>query len=317
MSEAVATESNWQIYLAAGVAIAALAAFALTALAAFLARGGESPSGPRWGSALGLGIGVMIGLEAVREALTEERPEQILEMFRAWWTAGDSFPLWAGDATRNLPWVVLAATLVGVWDGDFPTPRWARWENRALLIVLLLWLVIVPQWGGSLEPWIAARWMIGLGVGLLAWWTILDARAERLGASMPLVLLLPAAALPAAQLLARSATLAACSGAFAAVMGGVWLATRIAGRTNLARGAVPIYAVTFAGLILHGRFYSEIPNGAALAFALAPLASLVDRFGPIAGRSPWKLATVRLSAVVLVSLFGIGLTWFKMRGQGS
>ena len=297
---------GWLIFLAEGFAIASLLALVFTALAAWIGRRGESPSGPRWGVTLGLGLGALLAHEVVREAFTGERPRQVLEMLRLWAKDGGAFPLFAGDAHHWLPWVVLAATIVGLFDGDRPAPRWARWENRALLIGLLLWFVIGPLVGGSLSVKAGTIWLIGLGAGLLTWWSILDARAERLGPAMPLVLHIPAAALPAALHWSDAAILSALAAGFAAVLGAVWVASWVNRRMNLARGAVPIFATSFAGLVLCGMFYNDMAKPAVALLAIAPLISFVDRIGPVARLSPWKVAAVRIVAVAMPVVAAVG-----------
>lgn len=301
---------TWMTHLALGVSIAALAAGIAASLAAWTGRGGESPSGPRWGAALGLGVGVLLAHETVREVWEETNPGQAWEALRLWTKDGGAFPLSAGNAIHGLPWVVAAALLVGLLDADRPAPRWARWENRALLLALLFWMILGPLVGGLLEPLPAARWMIGLGVGLFAWWTLLDIQAERIGPGMPLVLLVTAAALPPVMIFSHGAMLAMLSVAFAVVLGTLWVVSWANCRMNLARGAVPIFAVNFSGLILYGIFYNDLAKPSALLLGLAPLASSVDRIGPVGRMESWKRATIRAVAVAIVAGAGVGWAYF-------
>ncbi len=298
---------GWQMFLAAGFAVACLGAMILASLAAWIGRRGEAASGPRWGATLGLGLGAIVSHEVVREAFVDERPSQVWDSMRLWWRDGGAFPLFPVDAFHWIPWVVLGATLLGLFDGDRPAPRWARWENRALLVGLLLWLLLGPLIGATWETRVGLAWMLGLGVGILAWWAILDARAEGLGPAIVPVVLIPAAGLPAALMLAHAAILAAIAAGFAAVLASVWIVSWANRRMSLGRGAIPVFAVAFAGLTLCGTFYNDMPKPVGVLLGLAPLASIIDRVGPVSRLARWEVAAVRLAAVAI--LVGVALGW--------
>src|SRR4051812_2185883 len=51
------------------------------------------------------------------------------------------------DVTDRLPWLVTAATLLGLCESVRPGPAWTRWENRLLLTLLTLGLVLGPVLG--------------------------------------------------------------------------------------------------------------------------------------------------------------------------
>jgi hypothetical protein len=122
---------------------------------------------------------------------------------------------------------------------------------------------------------------------------------------MPLVLLVPSAGLALVMILSHAAQLAALSGGFAAVLGGLWLVSWANRRMNLARGAIPPFATAFGGLLLGGTLYSDVPKTSAVVLAVAPLLSMVDRMGPVARLSPRKAAVVRIIAVVMATIAAI------------
>ncbi len=268
-------------FIAWGVVVSFSTALVFTALGAFLGRSGESTSGPRWGAAVGVGLGYIFGHAAMSEWHSGDRPADTWRDLQTWTREGGAFPLFAGNGWDWLPWIAAIATLVGVLDGAWPAPRWSRWQNRLLLVVLLMWLVFSPLVGGLWMPGQGAAWMIGLGAATFALATVLDIRAARLGPSMPLVLMVPAIGMAAAQHFSESSyVFAILSGALAATTGALWVVSWFSPRMNLARATIPTYAMVYAGLAFGGMFYGGLPRTSALALALAPLASFIDRVGP-------------------------------------
>src|SRR5262249_11546466 len=159
--------------------------------AAWFGRRGESPASSKWGAAIGLGLGYAIAHAAIREWLTRARLSEADAAFKTWWAEGGSFPLLPLDVVDWLPSLAVLAVLLGLLDGWRPSPSWARWENYLLLTALTLWLVVSP-FAGSWDFAQSVRWFAGLGLAMFACWSLLDARADRLGRSMPMVLLLMA-----------------------------------------------------------------------------------------------------------------------------
>lgn len=302
-------------FIAWGVGIAFVTALIFSALSAFLGRSGESPSGPRWGAALGVGFGYILGHAAMSEWHAGDRPADTWRDLQTWTREGGAFPLFAGNGWDWLPWIAAAATLIGVLDGAWPTPRWSRWQNRLLLAILLMGLVFRPLIGGAWTVGQGAAWMIGLGVATFALTTVLDIRAERLGPAMPLVLLVPAVGMSVAQHFSHSYVFAVLSAALAATTGAVWVVSWFNARMNLARATIPIYATVYAGLAFGGMFYASLPWISAAALAIAPLASFIDRVGPWRmarsedgepGRGDWKTSIARLMAMLVPIGVAIG-----------
>lgn len=268
-------------FMAWGIGVAFVTALIFAALGAFLGRSGDSPTGPRWGAAVGVGLGYILGHAVMSEWHSGTRLADTWRDLQTWTRAGGAFPLSAGNGWDWLPWIAAIATLIGVLDGGWPAPRWSRWQNRLLLAVLLMWLVFSPLVGGLWTAEHGAAWMIGLGSATFAFATVLDIRAERLGPAMPLVLMVPAIGMAAAQHFSESSYLfTILSGALAATTGALWVVSWFSPRMNLARATIPIYAVVYAGLAIGGMFYGGLPKTSGLALAVAPLASFIDRVGP-------------------------------------
>src|SRR4051812_48549611 len=51
------------------------------------------------------------------------------------------------EVTDRIPWLVLAACLLGLCESIRPGPGWTRWENRLLLILLTMALILGPVLG--------------------------------------------------------------------------------------------------------------------------------------------------------------------------
>ena len=307
---------NGLAFIAWGVGVAFVTSLVFAAIGAFVGRSGESKSGPRWGSALGIGLGYILGHAAMSEWHSGDRLAETWRALQTWTREGGAFPLFAGNGWDWLPWIAVAATLLGVLDGTWPAPRWSRWQNRLLLSVLLMWLVFSPLVGGRWAAGEGAAWMIGLGVATFSLATVLDVRASRLGPAMPLVLMVPAIGMAAAQGLSHSYIFAVLSGALAATAGGLWVVSWFSPRMSLARAAIPVYAIVYAGLAFGGMFYAELPKGSALALTVAPLASFIDRVGPwrIGSdedgepmRGDWKTSLARVAAMLVPIGVAVGL----------
>jgi hypothetical protein len=191
--------------------------------------------------------------------------------------------------------------VLGLLETAWPSPWWARWENRAMLTGATLWLVLGPLFQSlwEPEPRQGVAWMIGLGVGMLAFWGTLEALSARRGRGMLLPMAVLAGGTAAVLVLSRVLVLGECAMTLAAALGVAWLVARWRTDLTLAVGGVPVVTVVLAGLILGGRFYGEMPRASALLLALAPLAVLIDRVGPIRRWPGWASSVARVTAVLV------------------
>lgn len=264
--------------LAAGVA-------ALGLVEAGLARRvDDAPSARgRWGVALSVGLGYMAAHAWVRGWL---RP-------LAW----PPFP--ALDAFDWLFYIALMGTLLGVVEAFRPTPAWARWENRLILVAGTLWVLLGSKVGDAWDRRQSMIWLGSLGAGMLLFWGCLEGIADRRGRSALLPMLIVAGGLTAALLVTHSLVLAALGMAVAGPLAVAWIFGWFSPRLTLGRGAVPSLTLLLWSLGLCGHFYSDLPAPSALAFAVAPLMMWVDRIGPFRRWSSWRAALLRGLAVAI------------------
>ena len=281
--------------------------FILATIAALIGHRGESPVGPRWGATAGLGLGYALGHAVFRRWYLACIPDQIRTALTSWARDGGSFPYLPNDKLDWLPTLALAAMVLGLLDGTIPSPRWARWENRLIVSGSSLALILAPLFAETWGLQQAAGWSFGLVAGMIAFWAVLDARAERLGSAMPSILLLLSITTAVTLGLSHSLVLASLGGVLAASMGAIWLVSLVNRRMGISHGLIPGFATIHSGLLLVGVFYSELPRASALALTVAPLATFVDRLGPIARMSPWKRSAIRCGVMLIPLGVAVGV----------
>ena len=77
---------------------------------------------------------------------------------------------------------------------------------------------------------------------------------------------------------------------------------------NLSRGAIAPFTVVFAGLILVGLFAGSLPKVALRwPWRSAPLATCVDRIPAVSRLSPWKVAAIRIVAILVPLAVAVGV----------
>ncbi len=254
-----------------GLIAAFATALLLSAIAAALGRGGESPTSPRWGATLGLGLGYAIGHVLIQMMNAKLTVSEAHSWLRTWVHEGGPFPFFAHERVDWLPWLAIAATILGLLDGWKPAPWWAKWENRLAITALTLVLMLSRLFGETWSPSEGALWFLGLGAAMLASWSVLDARAIRLGSGMTWVLLLMSVAASATLFLSYMAIPAVLCGAMSAALGGVALVSLANRRMTLARGAVPVFVTLYNGFLLVGLFSGDLASGEhAVALAASP-----------------------------------------------
>ena len=113
------------------------------------------------------------------------------------------------------------------------------------------------------------------------------------------------------ELLAGTYVYFGLAGILAAIIGGLWVVSWFSPRLNLSRTVIPIYSLVYGGLIVCGLYFAELPRVSALALAVTPLASLIDRLGFFAnlGRSDeepgetrpqgFAIAAIRVAAMLV------------------
>jgi hypothetical protein len=191
--------------------------------------------------------------------------------------------------------------VLGVLETAWPSPGWARWENRLLLAGAMSWLILGPLFQSiwEPEPRIGAAWIIGLAAATLALWGCLEGLACGRGRGLLLPMALVAGGTAAVLVLSRSLVLGECALGLTSALGVAWVVSRWRTSLTLAAGGVPIVVLVLAGLIFGGLFYAEVPKASGGLLALSPLAVLIDRIGPIARWRPWASSLAALLAVLV------------------
>jgi hypothetical protein len=180
------------------------------------------------------------------------------------------------DVTHWLLWFALLAGLVGVAEGLLTPPTAVTLGTRAVVSLGFVYLVLRPliAWSFS-SNLVSALWIVGLGAGLVGFWTLVGRLLASRGGLPPIAALLVLAAGSAAALgLAASTMLAQLAFVLAVTLGAAGLLAVVWPSFSLSPAAAPAISVLLFGLWLNGYFYAELPALSALLLAHAPVAVL-------------------------------------------
>ena len=189
------------------------------------------------------------------------------------------------ELKHALLWVALLGTALGVVEAR--TGR-ARWIPRLVLALVTPWFLLdfmrEHHWARA-EGW---TWTVALGLCGLALMAGLQLLAPRRSEPGTLLLLsLVAAATGATLAVSGSATMGQLAGAGAAALGAAALLGGLRPRARSAAACcVPWFATLHAGLMLGGRYASELSVPGALLLGVAPLGAWLSELGPLRRRSP-------------------------------
>jgi hypothetical protein len=212
------------------------------------------------------------------------------------------------EVTDRLPWLVGVLMLLGLLESTHPSPAWARWENRVLVAILLLALVLGPVVG---PEWPSRRDLAvegGLVLGILCAWMSLEGLATgRSTAVLGPALLAVAGSTAAALLLSGSVVLGRVGGGLAAALGAVWVLSWWLPELLLSRGGVPVLTATVAALLIVGCVYSSLPLAAAILLAAALLAAWLAFAGPARRLAAWQSAILAAVLCLLPAAVALGL----------
>jgi hypothetical protein len=244
--------------------------------------------------ALGIGVGYLAGHAAV-----------------AWPSA---FP--PVEVTDRIPFVVLVAILLGLLESAWPSPAWARWENRFLLTALVLGVVLGPLFEALSETKSGVMQMCGIAVAILFFWANLEALARKLPPSAVGLSLGIATAGAGLRLLnAGNIVLFQLVLALGASLGAAWLFSLWRPGVNLTRGGAAVLTATLGSLLIYGQYYSGVPEPESLAIGLAaivlitPLLAWTAMFGPIRRRPTWLRCLVVALVTLIPVAIALALTW--------
>jgi hypothetical protein len=281
-----------------GMGVAAGAAAVVLIVSGLIGRGDPARDRGRWGPAFALGLGYALGHAAVREWITP--------------------PTWPPfpplDAPDWAAWLALAAMVLGVLDATWPSPAWARWENRLIVSAVTVWLIVRSQYEGLWATRDGARSLGAMVAGVYLLWSVLDGLSARAGRATIFPLVILTAGTSVVLVLSRSLVLGEYGAALTVALAVAWVASRWKARLTLARGGVPIVSVVLAALLLSGYFYAELSRRNALLLASAPLTLLVGELPPIRRASAWKSGLARAIAILIP--VGIAIALAAMDSPG-
>jgi hypothetical protein len=240
----------------------------------------------RWrGATIGLGLGYIIGHVAL-----------------AW----PAFP--PIDVTDRLPWLALAAMVVGLLESLWPISNRLRWATRLSLLALTLLAILGPIARETVRTGAGVAWLAVVGVSAFVSWVLLERLFNRLSkGGIEWLLVLIAGSSAALLLVSGSLVLGQLGLVLAAVLGALALISWRAARPMLDRGALLVVLSVLTALVLDGHVYAFVPVSSALLLAASPLAAWVDKIGPARRLGPRGAAIVRGLAVMVPLAVAIGL----------
>ena len=205
-----------------------------------------------------------------------------------------------------LPWMLLAATVVGPVSCANGVARIERWLLYALLALGVGWM-LVPTWE-DLEP---ARWiqLICFALYVVGWVAIMQPVERRsAGPLLPAVLSVTLAAAAIILALSGSLRFAQIAGAGAAAMAGIFLVNcwdREPGRLS---GFGLVFAILVIGSLLVGRVnsFSDVPLVSYLLVPLAPLGLWLTEAKPLGQFSSWQRSLA--GGVVALAILGAAIS---------
>jgi hypothetical protein len=220
------------------------------------------------------------------------------------------------EVTDRLPWLVGVVMLLGLLESIAPSPAWARWENRVLVGILVLALVLGPVLG---PEWPSRRDLAvegGLVLGILFAWTSLEGLAtHRSTAVLGPALLVVAESTAAALLLSGSVVLGRVGGGLAAALGAVWVLSWWLPDQSLSRGGTPVLTATIAALLIVGVVYSGLGLAPAILLAAAPLAAWLGFAGPARRLASWQSALLAAILCLMPAAVAVALVLKASPGE--
>jgi hypothetical protein len=216
-------------------------------------------------------------------------------------------PFPAVEATQWLIYIAFVAIGLGLLESRLGERASVRWGIRLLISAvipfLLLQAVFKYRWG-IVEGILGS---VGLSAAILAFWTQLDALAERQIGGFPLLVLLSLTAGGSVVLvLSGSALLGQLSGGLASTLGAGLIMAWWQPKLTLTRGAITVSAALLCGLWLNGYFYAEVPPESALLLYIAPSVAWIRWFGPVQRLGRWGPPIVSVAAVLVLVGLAVG-----------
>lgn len=209
-------------------------------------------------------------------------------------------PFPAAEAAGWIWWAVAAAAVAGVMP--FGRAAWLRWVGRAVAIGFLLFLILRPLLGRSLEGREAFLWIAATALAWALGWAAIDQGRRAPRSWHPLLLLLMVSIglsilLMVAGVASYSQYALALAGAIAGA--GVWALPCVRRFLPDPRPSAAVVALPWVGLLVAGYFFAEMQWMDAL-FALVALLAFFLPLWPWSKKlRPLRLLLIQVGWVML------------------
>lgn len=222
-----------------------------------------------WGGAVGLALGYFVGHSMMAGKLPAAPPH-------------DAINDW-------IPYVGAVAMLYGLLEAFTKIPLAFLYLLRAVIITTTLWFLLNPLMQGAWSLREGIQWIIGLGLGWLLFWSVMEPLAGRAkGMAFPIVFWALASGSAFTLLFSDSALLGKLSGVVAGLLGAVIVITLMHRSVSLARGGFAVLTCLLWTLWVDGFAYANLPIGRLVLLAFAPVLLWVGPLKQVQGLRPWQ-----------------------------
>jgi hypothetical protein len=211
------------------------------------------------------------------------------------------------DAIHWLGFAAIPITVLGLIETLVRPPWLARAMVALGATVGLVWLLLLPLTRSEWQFGQSVVWIGGVSAVLfLAWWS-LDRLSRRVSA-VSQALMLGCCALFSAILLTMTGSLLALglpAGALTAAVAPVILIGWRWPRLEISRGTPFVFTLLWLGLLINGRFWSNLTAAETVLLVLAPHLAWVGEFGVLKRKSFWRLAAVLVPLLIAGAVAGM------------
>jgi hypothetical protein len=212
------------------------------------------------------------------------------------------------QVTDWLPYIAMAAAVIGVIDATLQIPRTARWAIGCACIAAATWLLIRPLPAETHSLSTKLGWLVMRAVVWGGWWIALDGLAhERPGFSVPRDLLIVTAASALVLMMSGSKLLGLLGGSLAASLA-AFVVIGFFADLSIARGGALVLAALLSGLLICGLFYASLARQNALLLLLAAVLTSAARFPPVKNLAGWKRHSVQIALAAVPAGLAVALT---------
>ena len=211
------------------------------------------------------------------------------------------------QVTDWLPYIAVAAAVIGVIDATLQFPRAARWAVGCACIAAATWLLIRPLPAETHSLATKLGWLVMRAVIWGGCWIALDGLAqESPGISVPRDLLIVTAASAMVLMMSGSKLLGLLAGSLAASLA-VFVVVGAFASLSIARGGALVSATLLSGLLICGLFYASLTRPNAVLLMLATVLTSAARFPPVKKLAGWKRHVVQIALAALPAGLAVAL----------